>query len=206
MKGRGKTIALLTVAVGLAVLVAAGIVAKNRIMEEWWIRKLEMGDETERILAAKRLGELRSIKAVALPLALFGESCPRNEFLSIVKSDNGAPMLLVIEESKRAPLSLSTPIAGADKTVLSFVCIDSVVKIARDAPRGVESALIEALGNDSRRDVRECCCNLLGLRQATSEETGLALRKSLQDNDFVVSEAAAQALKRIQRKQDEAQR
>ena len=64
MKRRGKAIALTTVAVGLVVLVAAGIAAKNWIREGWWLHKLAMGNHDEQKLAAKELGEMQSLRAV----------------------------------------------------------------------------------------------------------------------------------------------
>ena len=44
MAKRGKIVALSTVAVGVVVLVAAGIAAKERIREEWYLWKLERGN------------------------------------------------------------------------------------------------------------------------------------------------------------------
>jgi len=57
---RGKTIALSTVAMGMVVLVAAGIAARPRIVEAWHIRGLGSDDEKVREAAAMGLGGCRS--------------------------------------------------------------------------------------------------------------------------------------------------
>jgi HEAT repeat protein len=64
MTPRGKAIALSTAAVGLVVLVMAGIVAKDRILEEWYLHKLRLGDDQEKLYAAEKLAEIKSVSAV----------------------------------------------------------------------------------------------------------------------------------------------
>ena len=62
---RGKRTAMLSGAMALMVLVAAGIAMKDRIHEEYWIWRLRHSDsEWENVAAAKKLGELRSVRAV----------------------------------------------------------------------------------------------------------------------------------------------
>lgn len=68
---RGKVIAASTVAVGLAVLVAAGYAAMDRMCEEWYLWQLEEGDEQEQMIAAKKLGELKSARAASRLVAAF---------------------------------------------------------------------------------------------------------------------------------------
>ena len=58
MKPRGKLFALSTAAVGLVVLVAAGIAAKDRIREEWYLRNLRFGDDHEKLYAAEKIESL----------------------------------------------------------------------------------------------------------------------------------------------------
>jgi HEAT repeat protein len=61
---RGRTIALLTLVLGLVVLVVAGIMSKDWIVEEWWLHKLRTGTEAESASAAKALGSMNSVKAL----------------------------------------------------------------------------------------------------------------------------------------------
>jgi HEAT repeat protein len=62
--------AITAFALGLAVLVGAGIAAKDWIAEEWWLRKLESADQEKQIQAARHLGEIRSVRAIPLLLDL----------------------------------------------------------------------------------------------------------------------------------------
>ncbi len=66
---RGKLVALSTAAVGIVVMVAAGIAANDRIREEWWLWRLSVGDPDEEAGAAQELGRLRSVRAVPLLVA-----------------------------------------------------------------------------------------------------------------------------------------
>lgn len=72
MRRRGKGLAITTMALGLAVLVGAGIAAKDRIVEEWWLYKVEWGSQEEQIQGVRRLGEMRSRRAIPLLLDLSG--------------------------------------------------------------------------------------------------------------------------------------
>ena len=58
MQKRGKSVAFSTVAVGLVVLVAAGVAAKDRIREEWYLRNLRFGDDHEKLYAAEKIESL----------------------------------------------------------------------------------------------------------------------------------------------------
>ena len=61
---RDKTIVLLSGILGLAVLVTAGFAFRDRLVEEYWLWKLERGDEGDREVAARRLGEMKSTRAI----------------------------------------------------------------------------------------------------------------------------------------------
>lgn len=70
---RGKAIALSTAILGLAVLVAAGLAFKERLLERHWLWKLRAGEEGERIHAAVQLGNIRSERALpALGVVVLG--------------------------------------------------------------------------------------------------------------------------------------
>jgi hypothetical protein len=66
---RGRTIALLAAALTSAILLALGVVARDRIAEPWWLWQLEHGDEDAQEKAVWPLGQLRSVRAVPLLLS-----------------------------------------------------------------------------------------------------------------------------------------
>jgi len=60
MKRRDKAIALSTVTLGLVVLVATGILSRDRILEKWYLHKLETGDPEEKERALEMLAKVGS--------------------------------------------------------------------------------------------------------------------------------------------------
>jgi hypothetical protein len=68
-RSRGKVLALSTVGVGVVVIVAAGFAGKDWIREEWYLRRLEWGDMDDQIVAADKLSEMRSVRAVPILVA-----------------------------------------------------------------------------------------------------------------------------------------
>ncbi len=64
MTSKGKRLTYLTIALGVLVLLVAGYAAKDKAVEQWYIWKLESEDEQERKLAAEKLGEMGSVRAV----------------------------------------------------------------------------------------------------------------------------------------------
>ncbi len=64
VKRRGKSIAISTAVIGVVVLVAAGIVSKDRIIEDWYIWRLEKGSEEAQVAAVERLGNMKSVRAM----------------------------------------------------------------------------------------------------------------------------------------------
>lgn len=60
MPPRQKFVALLTVALGLVVLVAAAIALKDPLLEKWYLHRLESGDEIERRAASEALAHMGS--------------------------------------------------------------------------------------------------------------------------------------------------
>jgi hypothetical protein len=63
-KRNARTIAMWCVGVGVVVLVGTGWAMRERIMETYWLWRLEHGDDREKKHAAERLGSLASAKAV----------------------------------------------------------------------------------------------------------------------------------------------
>ena len=66
MKPRGRRIVLAAAVLGLLTL--AGFALKDRAVEEWWLHRLESGNQQEKLEAAERLGKLKSRKTVPLLL------------------------------------------------------------------------------------------------------------------------------------------
>jgi hypothetical protein len=54
---KGRLLAWGSVVVGVLVLVACAFAFRGRIVEEYWLHKLEFGDLDEQTVAAKRLRE-----------------------------------------------------------------------------------------------------------------------------------------------------
>jgi hypothetical protein len=73
---RGKLLALSTVAVGLAVLIAVGFAAKDRIREEWYLSLLKDASPTERLRFVSTLGEVGSARAFAALTDQLVTACP----------------------------------------------------------------------------------------------------------------------------------
>jgi hypothetical protein len=64
---KGKRVAVAAGVIGLAVLALTAFLARDRIAEEWWLWKLSRASAIkDEIKPVKRLGELRSVRAVPL--------------------------------------------------------------------------------------------------------------------------------------------
>jgi hypothetical protein len=128
MRRRGKAVAITAVVLGLGVLVGAGMAAKDRIVEEWWIYKLKTGDEEENKVAAETLADMRSVRA-ATPLvnclreALLAAGRPRESDLFSLEPFRkiGRPALPALLTSGRPPWSF----ALSDGRKRSTVCVTS---------------------------------------------------------------------------------
>lgn len=56
--GRGRRVALVTVAVGVVVVIAAGFAARARVLEEYWLRELDTTSPWDRLDAVDALDSL----------------------------------------------------------------------------------------------------------------------------------------------------
>ncbi|SRR6266540_2916601 len=61
---KGKKVAILTAASGITIMAFTGFVFRGRILEQWYFRELECRDWERIHSAIRRLGELRSVRAV----------------------------------------------------------------------------------------------------------------------------------------------
>ncbi len=61
---KGRRVVLLTACVAVAVVAVAAVVARHRIVEEWYLYWLDHGDAKDSEDAAKQLGKMGSVRAV----------------------------------------------------------------------------------------------------------------------------------------------
>src|SRR2546422_5775207 len=64
MANKGKVLALRIASLGVIVLVSAGFMVKQRLLERWYLWRLEKGSEAEQFVVAGKLGDMRSMLAV----------------------------------------------------------------------------------------------------------------------------------------------
>ena len=62
--------------VGLAALVVAAVALKRPLFEQFWLWKLQSADQATRDSAARRLGEMGSVRAIPPLIELFREISP----------------------------------------------------------------------------------------------------------------------------------
>ena len=84
-KPRGRTIALSSIGLGLAVLFLTGIVLKDRIREEYFLYKLESSDQEEKKAALEKLGRFGSARSFSVLLNRMKDGRP--EFLLFLNMD-----------------------------------------------------------------------------------------------------------------------
>ena len=77
--GRGKRVAFTTAALGVLVLLGAGIAARTWLLEEWYLHQLAAGGQAEKMAAAKRLGELKSLRAVPILIDTLAKAATEDE-------------------------------------------------------------------------------------------------------------------------------
>ena len=200
MNRRGKLLALSTLTVGLVVLVAAGFAAWSRLEEEWWLYKLNSKDKEERCCAAERLGWLGSAKAVpglieAMRRAIAVFTAGKHKYIGPPEGLLGDDGLVVYKAlariGKRALPGLIRSLAEAqqgeavDGSYLVALAIKEIQGELRDCPQGNLPAPDKGP------------LTLVNLLYLLAEDGTL---------NQEVRAAAAEALKKIQGTQGEAQR
>ena len=111
--------------VGIAVLAGAAFVLREPLAEQYYLWRLESGDEEERKLAAEKLGEIGSLKSIPTLIAIFRRA-PEQTFLYM------ANMTTRRQHPVRGTITLpfdhhlsfnccdALPIIGMNKTVVRF--------------------------------------------------------------------------------------
>jgi len=183
---RGKIVAMSTVVVGVVVLVAAGIVGKDRIREEWWIYKLQSGEPDDQVRAAKRLGDLASFRA--MPVL----------FYVLAETSSKIGVSVECSESRQAHLCRFSSNAQEEKedTELWEESLRSIFKVARVAPAESKPSLLQAI-RDPSPVIRAFVCDLLqsAANRGYAEELVFVL---IENTDPEVRKLARYTLKRIQ--------
>ena len=70
---RARAVTLSLAALGVCVVVACAVVFRDVAVEQWYLWKLDSHDEATRLLAAEKLGELKSVRAVPRLIELIEE-------------------------------------------------------------------------------------------------------------------------------------
>ena len=90
-----KFVVLGVVLLGTFALVTALVALKPRILEQWYLWQLDSEIESEREVAAKKLGQLRSVKAIPQLIRIFRQEYTKAEHKRGVNEpsiDSSAPM------------------------------------------------------------------------------------------------------------------
>ena len=180
----GKLIARWSVALGLAVLVACGVAFRDRIAEEWWLYKLESGELEEQKVAAEKLVEMGSVRAVPVMLEnlhnVYEEQPHQGRVFSVL---DGSVLLILRRLSQHT-------------STRCFLVI-ALIKIVDGSGQGCVRHLVVAL-DDDHANVRDLAAGLLYRIGPEAREAVPALTLTLQDKDWFVRKVAASALKQIQ--------
>lgn len=78
MTVKSRRLTHLTVWLGIAVLVIAALVAKDALVESYWLSKLDSEVQEDREVAAQTLGEMKSIRAIPRLVRLMIENAERH--------------------------------------------------------------------------------------------------------------------------------
>ncbi len=146
------------VAIGCLVIMVAGLAVKDKAAEQWYLWKLESGEESERISAAERLAEMRSSRAIPRLVELLCEYAlrqpdrsPRYGAAAYFPARRELPAHYSAEALLKigppALPSLAEALANEDVRVRAFV-YSTLLSIGPATPRELPS-LIELLAHES---------------------------------------------------------
>ena len=161
----GKKVAWWGGTMGVVVMVCFGLAAKDRILETWYLWRLESKNEEARGVAAERLGEMKSVRAIPkLVEALRGEPGAYQSHYSVKALAAIGP---------EAVLEISRALED-EKEIARIRAAESLRRIGPGAIVAVPS-LINAL-KDENKDVRGIVAETLGMigPRAESAVPGIA--------------------------------
>ena len=189
MKRPSKKLIVVSVAVlSMVVLVASGFALKRPILEQWYLWELDSEDEQERKLAAEKLGELHSVRAIPRLTELF-----RTEPIEEPHLPYSAKALAKI--GKPAVPALCNLLGERHHTNRRDF-IWTIGAIGEKAEAAVPY-LIHSL-EDEDWVVRQTTAEVLGLIGPRARHAIPALVNTLRDENEYVRNFAAGALKKIQ--------
>ena len=227
MTRRKKLAAVWVMTGGIAVLAGAGVALRRPALEQWCLWKLESGDPDEMHDAVRKLGELRSARAVPrlLDRIRMEEGGDKPPFgpqglwafvLSLAAIDAAAvPALIrglededdwVRQVSAHALGEIGPPAREAVPALLRLATDDSRYEEAvaaralgriGDRAEEVVPVLVEMLEEHGGYFTRAQAAEALGRFGDRARPAIPALTKALEDNEALVHAAAAGALKNI---------
>ena len=210
----------LVIAVGSLVLVVAGFAAKDKAVEQWYLRKLRSENSDEQRTAIQKLGEMRSASAVPMLVELFRDQNTRLSFgrddlrlreALMAIGEPAVPYLIELTRDRRPA------IRSAAWTVLGEVGLVAIPHLLEDFDQADEKdrvqlledlgranlnrgevpfELIQACGDASPR-VREAAISAVATVAPESNGTMETLVTALEDEDGMVRYAAAVRLARL---------
>ncbi len=211
MKGKkAAVISLGLLASGLAIVILFLPPVRNRIIEEWYLRKLDSSDRIERHRAAERLAEVGSLRAIPKLVALFpteyGDNPPRwvpQVLLRLGSTGIGAAFRLKLPDGRVHPdvFEAFRELGPNAKEAIPFL-----VACLRSSEDGLDAAFtLQGLGHEAvapliralaEADVegRSNAAYALGRLESVAVPAVPALAKTLKDQEARVRKAAAEAL------------
>src|SRR5262245_5607890 len=147
MKTKGRRIAIVMGLLGVVMMIGTGIATKDRVLERWYVWKLDTGYHEERLAAARALGELHSAWAVPFLIAEFRRECEETPHRTFEESgyDDFQGALMKIGAPSLPPLVMQVPVtlrrAGEGKETGWFYIFlhESIERLYLQAPRRTEA-------------------------------------------------------------------
>lgn len=182
----------------VVVLVAAAFALKRPILEQWYLWELDSEDEEERKLAAEKLGELRSVRAISPLIKIL-----RGEYVFPGEPNPGEP--LILHYCSEALARIGAPAVPSLIEIFSDKIEAKKLKDPDDDPRvaavftlgkiGIPAvhALTKALDSQDK-NVRAHAAASLGGIGPESNDAITALTARLKDEDMEVRRESAFAL------------
>ena len=181
------------IVVGLAALVVSAVALKRPMFEQFWLWKLQSDDQATRDSAARRLGEMGSVRAIPPLIELFLEISPTTYPSEWVRIGNGRFETREIGGGLAETRAVrgDRPVEGK-KVVGWQVAMEALTKIG--AP--VVPSLLELLG-DHDATVRSRAIGTLRLIGPGAKAAVPALVRELEDPDATDKATVAYALRGI---------
>jgi HEAT repeats len=180
---RGRRVALWACVGGVVVLGTTTYSFRAFIQEHYWMWRLERGDRLEKQMAVERLGQLNSIRAIPSILMLLATG-------NSMWTPTGVPM----RPQDRGFAFLQAEVKP--QQVLAVACYDALTNIVRTSGRSSVPYLITMLKEDFW-NARLIAAKLLRNLGPTAEAAITELDASSEDDNGMVRQAAAEALRRI---------